>query len=181
MITRQWLFSDTHTPNRPELADAWSGQGLTGGAFQSSWNHNTRHLDWQVEYSDVGGGFRADTGFVPQVGYRQGYAQAGWQFYPTGFLSRARTFVNVDYQAEPSGAVITRGVETALGLVTRWSGSLQFRYIDNCTRAGEILIDRRQFGYSAQFSPSRRLSYIAINGTLGRDIDCLRTRGPRMA
>ena len=48
---------------------------------------------------------------------------------------------------------------------------MQFRFIDNPTRAGDALIGRRQFGYYAQFSPSRLLSAININGTLGQDID----------
>jgi hypothetical protein len=115
----------------------------------------------------------------PRAGYREAYAQGGWQVYPTGFLSRARTFVNVDYQATPSGAVIARSVETGLGLVTRWSGTLQFRYIDNRTLAGDTTIGRRQFGYSARFSPSRRLGLISINGTFGQDIDFANARPAR--
>ena len=54
-----------------------------------SWAHNTRHLDWQAKYNDVGGGFRADTGFVPQVGYREANAYAGWTVHPSGFVSMA--------------------------------------------------------------------------------------------
>jgi hypothetical protein len=176
VVTGQWLFSGTQTPVRPDLTSRWSGQGLTGSALQSSWNHMTRHLDWQVKYSDVDSDFRAETGFVPQVGYRQGYAQAGWQIYPTGFVSRARTFLNVDYQAERSGAVIARGIDAGLGLVTRFSGSLQFRYIDNHTRAVSLLIGRRQFGYNARFSPSRHFSLVTINGTVGQDIDFANAR-----
>ena len=37
-----------------------------------------------ASYADVGSGFRADTGFIPQVGYREVSAQTGWQVYPTG-------------------------------------------------------------------------------------------------
>ena len=46
-----------------------------------------------------------------------------------------RTFLNVDHQVEPSGAVITRDVEPGIGMDTRWNGFMQFRYIDNRTRA----------------------------------------------
>ncbi|HZR25145.1 MAG TPA: DUF5916 domain-containing protein [Vicinamibacterales bacterium] len=173
VITGQWLYSDTRAPNRPDLADAWVGQSLHGSALETYWNHNTRHLDWYGKYVDVTDGFRADTGFIPQVGYREGYASTGWQVYPTGLVTRERTFVNVDYQAEPDGAVITRDVEPGVTMDTRWNGSVQLRYIDNRTRAGESgpVIGRKQFGYYAQFSPSRTLSLVAINGTLGQDID----------
>ena len=81
--------------------------------------------------------------------------------------------MNVDYQAEPSGAVITRDIEPGFGMDTRWNGFLQFRYVDNRTRAGEggPVIGRKQFGYVVQFSPSRKLALVAVNGTLGQDID----------
>jgi hypothetical protein len=89
--------------------------------------------------------------------------------------------VNVDYQIEPSGAVITRDIEPGLGMDTKWNGSLQFRYIDNRTRAGEggPVIGRRQFGYAVQFSPSRRVTLMAVNGTLGQDIDFDNARAAR--
>jgi hypothetical protein len=173
VVTGQWLHSDTQTPDRPDLADEWNGQTLHGSAFQTYWNHNTRHLDWYTKYAGVGSGFRADTGFIPQVGYHEASAQTGWQVYPTGLITRERTFLNVDYQAEPSGAVITRDVEPGFGMDTRWNGFLQFRYVDNRTRAGEggPVIGRKQFGYVVQFSPSRKLALVAVNGTLGQDID----------
>ena len=40
-------------------------------------------------------------------------------------------------------------------------------------------IGRRQFGYIAQFSPSRRVSIVAVNGTLGEDIDFVNARPAR--
>jgi hypothetical protein len=176
VVTGQWLFSETRTPNRPDLAGEWDGQHLNGGAFQTNWSHNTRHLDWYAKYNDIGRGFRADTGFVPQVGYRQGFGYAGWTVHPTGFVSIARSFVTLDYEAEQSGAVITRGIEPGIGLNTRWSGFMQFRYLDNSTRAGDTLIGRKQVGYYAEFSPSRRVSSIGVNGTLGQEIDFANAR-----
>ena len=173
VVTGQWLYSATRTPNRPDLADEWNGQSLRGSAAQLYWNHNTRNLDWYAKYADVGDGFRANTGFVPQVGYREASASTGWQVYPKGFVTRERTFVQFDYQAEPSGAVITRDVEPGVGMDTRWNGFMQFRYIDNRTRAGDTgpVIGRKQFGYYTQLSPSRRLALVAVNGTIGQDID----------
>jgi hypothetical protein len=53
---------------------------------------------------------------------------------------------------------------------------MQFRFIDNPTRAGGTLIGRKEFGYYAQFSPSRRLSAVGLNGTLGQDIDFANAR-----
>ena len=171
VVTGQLLFSESKTPNRPDVSDEWNGQTLSGYGSQIQWNHNTRHLDWSAQAKDFSDGFRADAGFVPQVGYREFFVEPGWQVYPKGFFSRERTFVDFDYQVDQSGAVITRLFQPGIGMDTRFSGFMQFRYIDNPTRAGAVVIERHQFGYYVQFSPSRRLSYIGVNGTLGQDID----------
>lgn len=171
VISGQWLFSDSRTPNRPDLADQWDGRALTGSALQAGWAHNTRHLDWSTTYADLSDGFRADTGFVPQVGYQQFLGSTGWTVHPKGFFTRERTFFNVQYQADSSGAVITENVMPGFGMDTRWNGFMQFRYFNDRTRAGSVLIGRQQFGYTAQFSPSRLVSFISIDSTVGQDID----------
>jgi hypothetical protein len=127
-------------------------------------------------FKDVGDGFRAETGFVPQVGYRESSAGAGWTFRPTGFISKLRTFVNVDRQVDRAGELIGRDVQPGIAMNTRWNGFMQFRYIDDDIRTVNRTIGRRQLGYLAQFSPSRLLSMVAVNGTTGQEIDFANAR-----
>jgi Domain of unknown function (DUF5916) len=175
-VSGQWLLSDTQTPSQPDVADEWTGQTLTGAAGILQWNHSTRHLDGSAVYRDIGRGFRANAGFVPQVGYHEGGGEIGWNARPTGLLSQQRTFANIKYQAEPSGAVITRDVESGINLNSRWNSFLQFRYIDNRTRAGDSVISRRQFGYTVNLNPSLFLKRVSVSGTLGEDIDFANAR-----
>src|SRR5947208_3542450 len=170
-IAGQWLVSDTRTPNRPDLAREWTGQSLTSHAGQLQWNHSTTRLDATATYKDVGDGFRAEAGFVPQVGYREASAGTGWTFRPTGFASKLRTFVNVDRQIDRAGELIGRDVQTGVAMNTRWNGSMLFRYIDDDIQIGNRSIGRSQFGYSAQFSPSRLLAFVAVSGAAGQEID----------
>src|SRR6185312_2644550 len=51
----------------------------------------------------------------------------------------------------------------------------------NRTRAGTRVIGRRQFGYIAQFSPTRRIAFVSVNGLVGRDIDFENARPARGA
>ncbi len=172
VVSGQWLFSETQTPNHPDLADEWTGQTLHGHAAMVQWNHSTTHLDWFGLYRDVSDGFRADTGFVPQVGYREAFGSSGWTFRPTNFLSRLRTFVNVDEQIDRSGNLITSDVQPGFGMDSKLSGFMQFRLIaDRVRTPAGALIDRHQFGYILRFSPSPFLPEVAANGTLGQDID----------
>jgi uncharacterized protein DUF5916 len=171
VVTGQLLYSESRTPNRPDLADEWTGQSLSGHAANIGWNHNTTHFDNYAAYRDFSDGFRADTGFVPQVGYRQENGGAGWTFRPTGFLTRVRTFLDLDHVADRSGALISRLVQPGVGMDSRWNGFMQFRFIDEEIRAGQQPIGRKRFGYIAQFSPSRRVTLLAIDGTSGQEID----------
>jgi hypothetical protein len=175
-ITGQWLVSDTRTPNRPDLAREWTGESMTSHAGQLQWSHTTTRFDSTAMFKDVGDGFRAETGFVPQVGYRESSAGAGWTFRPTGFVSKLRTFVNVDRQVDLAGQLIGRDVQPGIAMNTRWNGFMQFRYIDDDIRSGVGTIGRRQLGYSVQFSPSRFLSFISMSGTTGQQIDFANAR-----
>jgi hypothetical protein len=170
-ITGQWLFSDTRTPNRLDLAQEWTGQSMKSHAGQLQWSRTTTRLDASATLKDIGDGFRAEAGFVPQVGYRETAVGAGWTFRPTGFVSKLRTFANVARQNDRAGDLIQRSLQPGLAMFTRWNGFMEFRYIDEDIRIGSRSIARKQLGYAAQFSPSRLLSAVAVNGTTGQEID----------
>lgn len=170
-IVGQWLVSDTRTPNRPDLAQEWTGRSMTSHAGHLQWSHKTTRFDSTASFKDVGDGFRAEAGFVPQIGYRGTAAEAGWTFRPTGFISKLRAYVNVDRQVDRAGELIGRDVQPGVAMFTRLNGFMQFRYIDDDIRVGNRSIGRRQLGYAAQFSPSRLFSTVAVNGTTGQEID----------
>jgi hypothetical protein len=142
-------------------------------------SHNTTHVDLFGLYNDVGGGFRADTGFVPQVDYRETYGQAGYTFHPHGFLSRLRTFLIVDRQADRNGALVSREVSPGAGMDTKLNGFMRFRYENNEVRSGGRLFPRQQFVYTAQVSPSRVVSQISIDGFVGQEVDFANSRPGR--
>jgi hypothetical protein len=181
VVTGQLLYSESRTPNRPSVADVWDGRSLSGGAFTANWNHSSTHFDSLALYKDISDGFRADTGFIPQVGLREAFGFAGWTVRPKGFLSRQRTFLNLDYQAERNGDLITRTIEPGVGMDTRLNGFMQFRFLDDRTRAGDVVIGRKQFGYFVRFSPSRVISSVSVDGNAGTDIDFANARPARGA
>ena len=62
------------------------------------------------------------------------------------------------------------------GMDTRWNGFMQFRFIDDDIRSGDRTIGRKQFGYIVQFSPSRRVTLLSLDGTTGQEIDFANSR-----
>jgi Domain of unknown function (DUF5916) len=178
-ITGQFLYSKTRTPNRPDLTNEWTGGRLGGHAASIDWLHTTTHADWFGVYRDLSDDFRADNGFVPQVGIRLVNGGGGWTVRPTGFFSRVRIFVSADHQTERTGALVSREIMPGIGMDTRWNGFMQFRLIDDRVRAGEQLIRRTQFGYVLRFSPSRRVTQLSVDGVSGQEIDFANARPGR--
>ena len=171
-VTGQLLLSSTRTPDRPELADQWTGQKLEGHAGDIWYAHSTVHWDWYAEYKDFGDEFRADNGFVPQVGYRENYGEAGYTIRPERFpISRLRTFLQADYQADTDGHLISRSISPGFGFDGMWSSFTRLRYADDRVRSGTTTFPRRQLVYQVQISPSRTISRIILQGTAGEQID----------
>jgi hypothetical protein len=170
-ITGQLLWSRSETPVRTTLADEWDGRRLSGHAADAWWSHSTKTIDWFGEYKDFGEGFRADGGFVPQVGFRQTYAEAGYTFRPTGLLSRLRTFAIFDRSAERDGGLLNRSFSFGTGMDGRWSSFFRVRYAFDRVRAGETTLPRQQLLYTLQFSPSRQISQLVLEGFVGEDVD----------
>src|SRR5207248_5379485 len=119
-------FSDTKTPVRPDVVDEWTGQSFASHAAQLQWSHNTTHFDSFMAYKDAGAGFRANVGFVPQVGLREEFGGAGWTVRPHRVIRRLRVFLNDDVQFDRSGALLFRGLTPGFGMDAKWSGFLHF-------------------------------------------------------
>jgi hypothetical protein len=180
-VTGQLLFSRSHTPNHPELATEWSGQALSGHGFDTQYSHSTAHLDGFAEVKDFSEGFRADNGFVPQVGYRSGYAESGYTFRPHGFLRRLRTFAIAEAQAERDGALINREYSFGAGMDGRWNSFLRLRYGFSRVRAGEITLPRQRLYYNTNASPTRWLIGLSLQGFVGQEVDFANARTGRGA
>jgi hypothetical protein len=170
-VTGQLLYSDSLTPVRPELAEEWDGQQLDGHGAVAWWQHSTKTIDWFGQYKDFGSDFRADVGFVPQVGYRATYGEAGYTFRPSGFLRRLRTFLIGDYSTERDGSLLNRQVSFGTGMDGKWNSFLRLWYAFDRVRAGEVTLPRQQLLYIVQASPSLVVNRISLDGFVGQEID----------
>ncbi len=170
-FTGQALFSDSRTPVRPELAAEWDGRRLTSHGAQAWWLHTTKTVDWFARYDDVGRDFRADDGFVPQVGYRRTDLEGGYTFRPSGFLRRLRTFYTIDRSTDLDGALLNRRLSVGAGMDGKWNSFLRLWYAFDRVRAGDATLPRQQLLYIVQASPSLKLNQIGVDGFVGQEID----------
>ena len=80
-VSFQALGSDTEYPDELAAEFAQPVGSFSGRALAFAYQHDSRYWDWGVEYDDYGDDFRADAGFVPQVGAREVDLFADYTFW----------------------------------------------------------------------------------------------------
>ncbi|HET9211638.1 MAG TPA: DUF5916 domain-containing protein [Thermoanaerobaculia bacterium] len=172
-MTGQLLVSDTETPDRPDLYSGWDGRRLTSHAGHLEWLHTGRDWTWRATAQDFGEDFRADEGFVPQVGFRLGRYALYRNYYPqSGLFRRVQPYVITRYVESPDGRLIQRQTNTGVqtqGLQNLAAG-LEFDAREQLRVGDKILERSRATGYF-QIDPGRRFSRIGGNFALGDAID----------
>ncbi|MCU1245853.1 MAG: hypothetical protein JWN02_1763, partial [Acidobacteria bacterium] len=172
-VTGQVLVSDTTNPDRPDLSPAYDGKSHTSQAVLASYGHNQQRMDWFADFRDIGKEFRADLGFVPQVGYREEDAGFGLRFYPEkGALRFLRPSIFVDRQTDPDIGKIFQQVSVAINVqgVKNLAAGIALRPREQVYVGGKLL-EQTYWNFAAQIDPSRRYPRITLNGHLGESID----------
>ncbi len=188
-VTGQILFTTSRTPNRPDLAPQWDGRTLSGGGADVWWSHSTRHFDASAEVKAFGEGFRADAGFVPQVGFRESYAELGYSWLPTGFFSRVRVFALTDPMWDNDGGRLRNLIAGGVNIEGRWNSFAKVWVYADRWRVGPPGVDpatfreipQTQLRVSVQASPSQVLSRISLDAVIGEQIDFANARPGRGA
>lgn len=171
VVSGQILFSATETPDRPDLEETWNGRSLSGAGADFWWAHSTRTFDFSAQTKVFGDGFRADCGFVPQVGFREGYAETGRTWYPAGLFSRARLFAMVNHIEDHDGTLLRRLFAGGVQANGRRNSYVRvWAYLDRM-KAGAEVHPRRQLRFELRASPSQAVSDLSLDGIVGEELD----------
>jgi Domain of unknown function (DUF5916)/Carbohydrate family 9 binding domain-like len=118
-IKAQFLTSRTAYPG--EIAERFEmSDSMNDRAFRFDYRHNTRNWFWKAIYTDIGREFRADSGFMPQVGYNRpelGFERVWWREKESK-SPISRVFVGGDWDkaTEEDGPVLEEEFEMWVGL-----------------------------------------------------------------
>jgi hypothetical protein len=176
-ITGQFLWSASQTPNRPDLASEWDGRYLQDHAMLLNWSHPVATYDVFVQAMELGPEFRADNGFIPQVGYREGYFQGGYTFRPKkAVLNRIRIF-NEDYvDLLPDGDVLTRHFQIGAGADGKLSSFSRIELNHDEIRVGNELLQRFRPYLHFEASLGRVVNLLSLDAWVGDEIDFANAR-----
>ncbi|HEY0143472.1 MAG TPA: DUF5916 domain-containing protein [Thermoanaerobaculia bacterium] len=172
-ITAQFLYSDTQNPDRPDLSPAWNGESSSSHAFSANWRHTRRTHDWFAGIIDIGRDFRADLGFIPQVGYREVELGYGRRYYPENSRLRfVRPSIAVSQAQDLDDDTISRVV--SVGIEGQGAKNLNFFIATRPSeqiRVGNELLSQTTFQAFVQIDPHRRLPRISLDTRYGDSID----------
>ena len=96
---------------------------------------------------------------------------------PNGFVRRVQMFFDSNRQTMREGNdLIQRRFEPGVNADVKWSGFVNVRYVDERIRSGTQLFPRRVVEYFVQFNPSNTFSQLAVDGSLGKEVDFANSR-----
>ena len=177
-FTGQALWSQSQTPNRPDLATEWNGQKLSDHALLAYWSHSTEKVDWYFQGQEYGNEFRADDGFVPQVGYREIYGEAGYTIRPKDFFfSRMRFFSANYYDADVSaGDHLAQRLSVGIGADGKWNSFWRIELNNDNALVGTDWLQRFRPHLVFQMSPTRAFNLFVLDSYVGEEIDFANAR-----
>jgi hypothetical protein len=172
VVSGQMLFSDSRTPERPDLTDEWDGRGLSGHAAHVQWYRQREKWDVFVQGKDIADDFRADNGFVPQVGIRQGLGEIGRSFYPEDKpVSRLRLFFYNERTEDRNGKLILREITPGFAFDAKKDSFVRFEFRFDEVLGIEKTFDRHWVHYFFFFTPSKRFTRFGLEGNIGDQVD----------
>jgi len=183
-FTAQALWSDSKTPNRPDLNPSgdstqweWDGRHLQDHSLLGNYQYGSTHFDFFTQAEELGTEFRADNGFIPQVGFREYYAQTGWTERPNKkFFTRVRFFAQSYMDEEIDGATLQKNAQVGFGADGKWSSFTRLELNWDKIRAGNLLIPRFRPRLEIDASPSRSIGNLQFIGYCVDEIDFANAR-----
>jgi hypothetical protein len=180
-VTGQFLLSSTRTPERPDLDAEWDGRDLSSHAVYLNWSHETQTVDWYTRFQEIGDDFRADVGYLPQVGMRDARAGGGYRFFPEkGLFRNIHSFVSVrEVTATEGGDLLLRRINPGIEADGFWSSYTDLEYRQDRVRVGSEEFDYDYWVLSTNVSPSRIIGPISLDVTTGEAVDFANARPGR--
>jgi len=137
------------------------------------WNHSSKTWDWVLQFQDIGDAFRADLGFLPQVGIRDVTAIVGWTARPeSGLVRRIRPYFRLrNLEATDGSGLVLRRLSPGIDFEGAWSSFLEIEERSDRVLAGNRLFDINYVVGTLSLSPSQAVGGVELDVTLGDDVD----------
>ena len=177
-ITGQIVGSDSDYPELIVSEYSQKSGGIKDIAGRIQYRHNSRNWNWGGRYEDIGTDFRADSGFIPQVGYRSGNAgveYTGWGEKGKNWYTRWHAGGDVDRSEEQNGDLLEQEVEGYVAVAGPLQSHVEIVVGDRDRRYNGVTFGEQFLHWNGQFRPSGNF-HIRLFGTSADQVDFANTR-----
>jgi hypothetical protein len=176
-IVFQYLRSSTRYDR--STAEAFGQpQGMFGdAALAAVFTHKTRYHQFDLEADDIGQDFRADLGYMPQVGFRRIAAQSThtWIAKEKGWWTRFVLVNAAQYASEHGGALLIKSLDNTLAYSGILQTTLTLGHSLSRKRYKGMDFDLSLFSLTASVIPSGDFG-LTILSSFGDALDYVNTR-----
>jgi hypothetical protein len=176
-IRAQGLVSRTQYPTAVARDFGQSANAFTGAAYSAAYSHETRNWVWEVEHEGYSPGFRADAGFVSQVGVRNteaGLYRVLWGS-PKRWFNQISFGAGADRSEDWKGRNVSWGCDLPVDYSGRWQMSLSYNAACNHEVFDGKAYDNFRHNINWSIRPSGAFALNA-GATLGGAIDFANSR-----
>jgi hypothetical protein len=143
-----------------------------------NYSHNSRNWYWGATYEDIGENFRADAGFIPQVGYR--YGNVGTEYVKHGEKGKnwyTRWFIggDIDHSEEQNGELLEREYEMWFGGAGPMQSYASIVLGDRNRRYNDVDFDEQFLHWNIEARPIGDF-FVFLGGTFADQIDFANTQ-----
>lgn len=119
----QALNSETEYPSPVAVGNGQPLRPFDGAAYTTIYNHAARNWVWRATYDRRDAGFRADSGFIPQVDFQEWFGALQRNFWgkPGGWFSRFIVNLNASHKDDLNDSLLDEDVT----LFLQYEGPLQ--------------------------------------------------------
>ncbi len=172
-------FLGSRTKYGEAIVEEFSQPGGEFGdeALMGIYTHKTSNHQLEFGYLDIGPNFRADLGFMPQVGYRQLHAMSNYEWRPknNSWWSRFRLVNYAQYQTSSESTVLDKSLTNSFSFEGTSQTSLTLANTLSRQHYNGVNFDLIQFIVSGGIIPSGNLRFDILT-TFGDSIDYVNTR-----
>ncbi len=176
-IVFQYLRSDTRYDSTTAISFNQPDTAFSDQAISASYTRKTRYHTLGFAYEDIGEKFRADLGFLPQVGLRRYKAVSDytWINKKKSWWTRLQLNNTAFYTSQQDGTMLHKALVNSL----TYRGPMQSLVTISNTLSRQLFNGKEfgltQFDFVAGFTPTGNFS-LYLFSTIGQEIDYTNTR-----
>jgi len=171
-VTFQYLRSATEYPHDVAFHFDQPPGSFSDDAFNIRYNHSTRNWQWAARYSDLGPGFRSDSGFVTRVNVKQpsGYIQRNFWGKPGQWYTEIQFFAGADWTTDSAGKIKENGQDFQVTYLGTRQTFVQATYSPNHEYFRGVYYNDPRWNFYVEARPTSSFyGYLSTRG--GKTID----------